>query len=212
MRIWDIYIITYFNFFVKYFFEKRIKFFKFNVAFLKHTCYNIKRVIKMIDDISKKGEAIASLIKHRRIMLGLSYQALADRTGLSKSTLQRYETGDILNIPLSKVDVLANGLQTSPAYLMGLTAEVSPTQPNNNSDEQSLLALYQKLNSTGKLKALADIEDLTQILKYTEQTSERVIFRAARSNANNPPEIIPNGRRIIEKFKKASGVTRKEDF
>ncbi len=145
-------------------------------------------------------------------MLGLSYQALADRTGLSKSTLQRYETGDILNIPLSKVDVLANGLQTSPAYLMGLTAEVSPTQPNNNSDEQSLLALYQKLNSTGKLKALADIEDLTQILKYTEQTSERVIFRAARSNANNPPEIIPNGRRIIEKFKKASGVTRKEDF
>ena len=42
----------------------------------------------------------AERIAQRRRELGLSYQELADRTGLSKSTLQRYETGSIGSIPL----------------------------------------------------------------------------------------------------------------
>ena len=62
---------------------------------------------------------IIQRIKQRRTDLKLSYQDLADRTGLSKSTLQRYETGDIANIPLSKIEVLAKGLETTPQYIMG---------------------------------------------------------------------------------------------
>ena len=39
--------------------------------------------------------SVAKRMKDRRTELGMSYQTLADRTGLSKSTLQRYETGAI---------------------------------------------------------------------------------------------------------------------
>ena len=46
---------------------------------------------------------IVDRIKARRIELGYSYQDLADKTGMSKSTLQRYEAGAIKNIPLDKV-------------------------------------------------------------------------------------------------------------
>lgn len=63
--------------------------------------------------------AIAMRVAEKRHALGMSYQELADATGLSKSTLQRYETGDIKNIPLSKVKSLAAALQTTPAELMG---------------------------------------------------------------------------------------------
>lgn len=63
--------------------------------------------------------AIAMRVAEKRRSLGMSYQDLADATGLSKSTLQRYETGDIKNIPLSKVKSLAAALQTTPAELMG---------------------------------------------------------------------------------------------
>jgi len=62
---------------------------------------------------------IIGRIRDRRLELGLSYQDLADKTGMSKSTLQRYETGFIKNIPLSKVEALAKALRVTPEYLMG---------------------------------------------------------------------------------------------
>ncbi len=58
-------------------------------------------------------------IKERRLQLGLSYQDLADKTGISKSTLQRYESGSIKNLSIDKLEVLAEALETSPGYLMG---------------------------------------------------------------------------------------------
>ena len=58
-------------------------------------------------------------IKIRREELELSYQELSDATGISKSTLQRYETGFIKNMPLDKLDVVASALKCSPAYLLG---------------------------------------------------------------------------------------------
>ncbi len=70
-------------------------------------------------NIDIKMYRIIQRIKSRRKDLNLSYQTLAERTGLSKSTLQRYETGDIANIPLSKIETLAKGLETTPQYIMG---------------------------------------------------------------------------------------------
>lgn len=64
-------------------------------------------------------EKIRKRIKERREELGYSYQTLADLTGMSKSTLQRYETGAIGNLPLDKLDVLAKALKCTAAHLMG---------------------------------------------------------------------------------------------
>lgn len=58
-------------------------------------------------------------IKARREELGLSYQDLANLTGMSKSTLQRYETGDIKNFPVGKLPDLARALQTTEYELTG---------------------------------------------------------------------------------------------
>lgn len=62
---------------------------------------------------------IRARIKERREFLGLSYQNLAELTKMSKSTLQRYETGDIGNLPLDKLKILAAALECSPAYILG---------------------------------------------------------------------------------------------
>lgn len=73
---------------------------------------------------------IIARLKARRNTLELSFQDLADLTGMSKSTLQRYESGAIKNIPLSRVEDLASALQTTPEYLMGWT-ETSEKLPKN---------------------------------------------------------------------------------
>ena len=64
---------------------------------------------------------IAKRMKQRRIELGLSLQDIAYDLGISKSTLQRYETGKIGSIPLQKLEPLAKALHTSPDWLLGWT-------------------------------------------------------------------------------------------
>ena len=46
---------------------------------------------------------VLNRIKNRRLLFGYSFQDLADRSGISKYTLQRYETGNIKSIPISKL-------------------------------------------------------------------------------------------------------------
>lgn len=68
---------------------------------------------------SEDLSTIANRIKQRRTELNLSLQDIADMTDMSKSTLQRYETGSIKNIPLQKLGTLARALQTSADWLLG---------------------------------------------------------------------------------------------
>lgn len=50
---------------------------------------------------------------------GYSYPELERMTGVPKSTLQRYFTGETAKMPLSKLGLLAEALCTTPAYIMG---------------------------------------------------------------------------------------------
>lgn len=63
--------------------------------------------------------AIAQRIKQRRTELNLSLQEVAELTDMSKSTLQRYESGSIRNIPLQKLGILASALKTSADWILG---------------------------------------------------------------------------------------------
>lgn len=76
-------------------------------------------------DTSEQMKSIMKRIKERREFLKLSFQQLADLTGMSKSTLQRYETGNIRNIPLDKLEILAKALQTTPEWILGWDREIS---------------------------------------------------------------------------------------
>lgn len=69
-----------------------------------------------------------------RTRLGYSFQTLGDIVGISKSTLQRYETGAIQNIPLVKLGPLADALGVSPAYLMGWTD--NPNEPDHHAHSE----------------------------------------------------------------------------
>ena len=50
---------------------------------------------------------------------GITYSELAERTGISKSTLQRYATGETARIPHDRLEALARALSVTPAYLLG---------------------------------------------------------------------------------------------
>lgn len=62
---------------------------------------------------------VGKRIKQRRKELGMSADELAKYLGKDRSTIFRYEKGDIENMPLDILEPIAKVLRTTPAFLMG---------------------------------------------------------------------------------------------
>ena len=62
---------------------------------------------------------LAARIKYKRNQLGKTLEEVGQMVGVTKATIQRYENGNIQNIPSDKIELLASALNTTPAYLMG---------------------------------------------------------------------------------------------
>lgn len=69
-------------------------------------------------------------IKERRDSAGISAEKLAEKIGVAKTTIYRYEKGTIEKISAETIDALAYVLRTTPEYLLGKTDD-----PNIDSTE-----------------------------------------------------------------------------
>lgn len=63
--------------------------------------------------------SIGQRIKLLRKKRGMSLDELAAKLGKNRTTVYRYENGDIENLPLGILNPLADALDTTPGYLMG---------------------------------------------------------------------------------------------
>lgn len=87
-------------------------------------------------------------MQRRRAQLGLSYQDLSNRTGMSKSTLQRYETGIIQNISRNKLEVLAKGLNMTAEQLLGCEDYLTASRNETNVFIEQLSCLGYEVETT----------------------------------------------------------------
>ncbi|MBV5158305.1 LexA family protein [Staphylococcus epidermidis] len=62
-------------------------------------------------------------IKSRRKELNLTLEQVGDLVGVGKSTVRKWETGDIENMKRDKIVKLAKALRVSPSYIMGIDEE-----------------------------------------------------------------------------------------
>lgn len=107
---------------------------------------------------------VQEIIKARRIELGLSIREVAQALGVAASTVSRYESSDIQNMGIDKIEALAKVLRCSPAYLMGWESEANfvPAAVGSN-DEKFLLSLYRSLNVDGRQKLIERAEELRDL-------------------------------------------------
>ena len=75
---------------------------------------------------------IGERIKKRRKELGLSAEQIAEKLGVSPATIYRYESNDIMNMRIDKLEPIAKVLRTTPAYLMGWMKQKKITQITNS--------------------------------------------------------------------------------
>ena len=113
---------------------------------------------------------IGDVIKNLRIQKGYSQVEFADKIGESKQTLWKYETGVITNIPLNKIEKIAEALNVPPSDITGWTdAEQTIQEENNleatfrqlihNMTEDQQKILYEELTDEQKLDLIRGLVD-----------------------------------------------------
>lgn len=79
-------------------------------------------------------------IKKRRQEVHMTLEEVAKIVGVSRQTIQRYESGIIASIPSDKIEKLAIALRTTPAYLMsGLLLQEDSTPYGTPPDLKDIL-------------------------------------------------------------------------
>lgn len=131
-------------------------------------------------------------LRNLRIMNNLTLDEVAHKVGVTKPTLQRYESGVISNVPPSdKIEKLAEVYNTTPAYLMGWSNEMRKPR--------SIV----KIPVLGKVSAGLPIEAFEEILDYEEIDEALALtgeFFALRiSGLSMEPKISPGDIVIVRK-------------
>lgn len=157
---------------------------------------------------------VGERIKEARIKRGIKQADFADKIGVSKQTLYKYENNVITNIPSDKIEAAAKVAGVSPAYLMGWETVIGindvpfakANQIYNKSvvydaieehfgeDAGMLLQSYDVLNKKGKKEALKRVQEMVLIPEYipghSEETSPEAIL--LNSNFKNKPHLMPD--------------------
>lgn len=109
--------------------------------------------------------SVGERIKQRRKQLGISADDLAQRIGVSRSTVFRWEKGDIEKVPGDTLVPIAKALNVSPAFLMGweeFPGETNQSAPMSGSGSklEMFLSIVNQLSAENQEKALSYVEYL----------------------------------------------------
>jgi transcriptional regulator with XRE-family HTH domain len=107
---------------------------------------------------------IGEKIKTYRKLKNLTQTDLGRICGTSKQTIFKYETGIITNIPLDKLELIADALDVSTSYLIGWEENEKPTvgEDDGLSDEkrEAINEIYEALKNL----SLEDLRAIDQVV------------------------------------------------
>lgn len=120
---------------------------------------------------------VGERIKLARETKNLSQTDLANACKISKQTLYKYENNIITNIPSDKIEVIADYLSISPAYLMGWETDNKDTN-NKLTDDEELQEYLEELKNRSEMRMLFSLakgatkEDVEKAVKIIEALKE----------------------------------------
>lgn len=103
--------------------------------------------------------AVGERIKASREKAGLSQTALADKIGVSKQTLYKYENNIVTNVPSDKIELISAYTGVTPGYLMGWDSSKKDKQNPKKPIRIPVL---------GRVAAGIPVEAITDVIDYEE--------------------------------------------
>lgn len=111
-------------------------------------------------------------IKYYRKKANISAEELAERVGISPSTIYRYENNDIANMGIDKLKSIANALHTHAYILLGWDENISLPL-----GYEQIVFLLDKLSDEGVKRIEMYAEDLVASGKYKRINNDDVKIR-----------------------------------
>ena len=140
--------------------------------------------------------SVGNRIRQRRLELGLSGEEVGKMLGVNKTTVYRYEKGEIDKMPIEVVEKLSVALRTTPDVIMGWNTDAStPTNlvPINRASIVSIPIL-------GTIKCGQPILAEENITGYREELSDRLpsgdLFYL-KSQGDSMVPTIPEGSLVL---------------
>jgi len=108
---------------------------------------------------------IGNRIKYARDLRDATLDDIAKKVGVTKSTIQRYETGKITTIKIPVVESIAIALNVNPSWIVGKSDDMElPTQK-----VPKILKYYEQLNDIGQHVATERVKELTEVSRYVKE-------------------------------------------
>lgn len=99
-------------------------------------------------------------IKMLRLQQHKTLEQVGQEVGVGKSTVRKWENGDIANMRRDKIAKLAEALHTTPAYLMGWEEE--PPPPPDDILDKTLRRLLARATDEDKQMLIALLERMQE--------------------------------------------------
>lgn len=117
--------------------------------------------------INEELKEISNRLKKAMVDSGLSFGEVSNITGIPKSAIHRYVTGNTPKIPITRLEQLAEVFGVSAAYLMGWE---EPTDKNE---------------TTVTAEDLAEINELYEIYSSLPEEQQKIVSDLIRSLLKN---------------------------
>ncbi|MBQ2302259.1 MAG: helix-turn-helix transcriptional regulator [Oscillospiraceae bacterium] len=105
---------------------------------------------------------LGSKIYELRKQNNMTLEEVGEIVGVGKSTVRKWETGEIANMRRDKIAKLAEALHTTPAYLMGWNEGEEKSVPVSedalSNDEKLLIDLFRQIPSESRPLVLSMIK------------------------------------------------------
>lgn len=77
-----------------------------------------------------------------RLQQKLTLEEVGERVGVGKSTVRKWESGQIANMRRDKIALVAKALNTTPSYLMGWDQDETELAPKSEPEQEELIRLF----------------------------------------------------------------------
>lgn len=135
---------------------------------------------------------VGERIKNIREKIGFSQVDFAEKIGVSKQTLYKYENNIITNIPSDKIEVAAQICNVSPSYIMGWSDNIIPLQFSNRR-----MVSINVLGSVAAGIPIEAVEDIIDTEEITEEMAKTGEFFGLKINGNSMEPRMCDGDVVI---------------
>ena len=126
--------------------------------------------------------SIGARLKALRLDRGLTQDEVGKRVLVSKQTLYKYENDIVTNIPVDKIELLAEVYHVTPAYIMGWEhPEEAVDASTSYYDDPEVVAIANEMKENPNIRVLFDasrglskesIEEVRRFVEY-QKAKER---------------------------------------